>query len=75
MIKSLDNRSEMANREIQQYSFADYVLERLQGCYWNGVAEPRRQTEVKRQEDRRAKLRLRLWVVATGGRRDGRRHG
>lgn len=74
-MNSLDNRSEIAIREVHHYSFTDYVLERLQGCYWNGVAEPRRQAEVKRQEDRRAKLRLKLWVVAKGGRRDGRRHG
>lgn len=33
-------------------------------CNRNGVTEDYRQVEVKRQEDRQAKLRLRLWVVA-----------
>lgn len=33
-------------------------------CNGYGVTEDRRQVEVKRQEDRQAKLRLRFWVVA-----------
>lgn len=49
---------------------ADCVRVQLEGegerCSRDGVTEDRRQVSGKRQEDRQAELRLKLWVVADG---------
>lgn len=75
---SFHNRNGTVNRSVFFFNCtADCVLGRLEvkSVRHNGddVTEEKGQVEVKRQEDRQAKLRLRLWVVA-GGRGTRRRY-